>query len=201
MDTTHFRTTNVRPENAVLVYSLDLTKNKAVAWAMNGASVPLFFLFGGLFLAYFLLIRPDIWTGMLATSNTDLLSLIVLIAVFAAMIVVHELVHGVFFWIFTRSRPVFGLRGWYAFAAAPGWFLPRGQYLIITLAPFVTLSLLGMLLMAILPVMTAATALIMTAFNATSSVGDLWIAFRLVGQRRPVIVEDLGDGVNFYSLP
>ena len=196
-----FRATNERPENTVLVYSLDLTKNKAVAWAMNGASVPLFFLFGGLFLAYFLLIRPDIWTGMLATSNTDLLSLIVLIAVFAAMIVVHELVHGVFFWIFTRSRPVFGLRGWYAFAAAPGWFLPRGQYLIITLAPFVTLSLLGMLLMAILPVMTAATALIMTAFNATSSVGDLWIAFRLVGQRRPVIVEDLGDGVNFYSLP
>jgi hypothetical protein len=196
-----FQATNVRPENAVLVYSLNLKKNKAAAWAMNGASIPLLFLFGGLFLAYFLLIRPDIWTGMLATSNTDLLSLIVLIAVFAAMIVVHELVHGVFFWIFTRSRPVFGLRGWYAFAAAPGWFLPRGQYLIITLAPFVTLSLLGMLLMAILPVMTAATALIMTAFNATSSVGDLWIAFRLVGQRRPVIVEDLGDGVNFYSLP
>ena len=196
-----FQATNVRPENAVLVYSLNLKKNKAAAWAMNGASIPLLFLFGGLFLAYFLLIRPDIWTGMLATSNTDLLSLIVLIAVFAAMIVVHELVHGVFFWIFTRSRPVFGLRGWYAFAAAPGWFLPRGRYLIITLAPFVTLSLLGMLLMAILPVMTAATALIMTAFNATSSVGDLWIAFRLVGQRRPVIVEDLGDGVNFYSLP
>ena len=196
-----FQATNVRPENAVLVYSLNLKKNKAAAWAMNGASIPLLFLFGGLFLAYFLLIRPDIWTGMLATSNTDLLSLIVLIAVFAAMIVVHELVHGVFFWIFTRSHPVFGLRGWYAFAAAPGWFLPRGQYLIITLAPFVILSLVGMVLMAILPVMTAATALIMTAFNATSSVGDLWIAFRLVGQRRPVIVEDLGDGVNFYSLP
>jgi hypothetical protein len=41
MDTTHLRTTNIRPENAVLVYSLDLTKNKAAVWAMNGASLPL----------------------------------------------------------------------------------------------------------------------------------------------------------------
>ena len=195
-----FRATNERPENTVLVYSLDLTKNKAVAWAMNGASVPLFFLFGGLFLAYFLLIRPDSWIGLLSASGNDLLFLIVLIAVFIALIVVHELIHGAFFWLFTRSRPVFGLRGWYAFAAAPGWFLPRGQYLITTLAPFVLLSLLGMVLMAVLPVVIAAIVLILTVFNATSSVGDLWIAIRLVGQRGNVVAEDLGDGVNFYAL-
>jgi hypothetical protein len=196
-----FRTTNVRPDNAVLVYSLNFKTNKNAAWALNGASLPLFFLFGGLFLAYFLLIRPDIRAAFLSTSGNNLLFLIVLIAVFVAMIVAHELIHGIFFWIFTRHRPVFGLRGWYAFAAAPGWFLPRRQYLATTLAPFVLLSLLGMVLMAVLPVRAAATALLITAFNAASSVGDLWVAIRLVGQRQPVIVEDLGDGVNFYSLP
>jgi len=36
---TPFRTTNVRPENAVLVYSLNLKKNKAAGWAMNGLSL------------------------------------------------------------------------------------------------------------------------------------------------------------------
>jgi hypothetical protein len=116
------------------------------------------------------------------------------------LIVVHELIHGAFFWVFTRARPVFGLRGWYAFAAAPGWFLTRRQYLVTILAPFLILSVLGMFLMVILPVMHAAVVLIMTIFNATSSVGDLWIAFRLAGQRPPVVAEDRGDGVNFYSL-
>jgi hypothetical protein len=128
------------------------------------------------------------------------LILLISIALLVALIVVHELIHGAFFWLFTRSRPVFGLRGWYAFAAAPGWFLSRGQYLITTLAPFVLLSLLGMVMMAVLPVLIAAIVLILTVFNATSSVGDLWIAIRLVGQRGNVVAEDLGDGVNFYAL-
>lgn len=197
---THFRTTNVRPENAVLVYSLNLKKNKAAAWAMNGASIPLLFLFGGVFLAYFLLIRPDLWSVLLSGSEGDLVLLVVSLFLFIALIVVHELIHGACFWLFTRSRPVFGLRGWYAFAAAPGWFLSQRQYLVTSLAPFVLLSLLGMLLMAVLPVTAAALVLILTVFNATSSVGDLWIAIRLVGRRVPVIAEDLGDGVNFYEL-
>ena len=197
---TPFRTTNVRPEHAKLVYSLNLAKNKAAGWAMNGASITLLFLFGGLFLAYLLRIRPGIGAALLYIPSINLWYLVISIVVFVALIVVHELIHGAFFWIFTRSRPIFGLRGWYAFAAAPGWFLPRWQYLLTTLAPFVILSLLGMLLMAVLPAMLAAVTFIITVFNATSSVGDLWIAIRLVGQRQSVIAEDLGDGVNFYSL-
>jgi hypothetical protein len=200
MNTTHFRTTNVRPENAVLVYSLDLTKNKVAVWAMNGASLPLLILFGGLFLAYLRLVRPGIGAALLSVPGIDWLFLVGSIVAFVALIALHELVHGAFFWVYTRSRPVFGLRGWYAFAAAPGWFLTRRQYLVTILAPFLILSLVGMFLMAILPVMLAVVVLIMTIFNATSSVGDLWIAFRLLGQRRPVVAEDLGDGVNFYSL-
>ena len=197
---TQFCATNVRPENAVLVYSLNLAKNKAAIWAMNGASLPLLFLFGWIFLAYLLWIRPEIAAAAFSGRGIDVLYLVALIGIFIALIVVHELIHGAFFWLFTHSRPVFGLRGWYAFAAAPGWFLSRPQYLVTTLAPFVLLSLLGMLLMAVLPAMAAAIVLIMTVFNATSSVGDLWIAIRLVGRRVPVIAEDLGDGVNFYTL-
>jgi len=197
---TPFRTTNVCPENAVLVYSLNLKTNKAASWAMNGASIPLLFLFGGLFLAYLLGIRPGIGVALLSGSSSDWLFLVVSIFIFVALITVHELIHGAFFWIFTRSRPVFGLRGWYAFAAAPGWFLARREYLTIILAPFLILSLLGMLLMALIPATLTLVVLIMTIINATSSVGDLWIAIRLVGQRQPVIAEDLGDRVNFYIL-
>jgi hypothetical protein len=196
----HFRTTNIRPENAKLVYSLNFTTNKTVAWALNGASLPLFFLFGGLFLAYVLRIRPGIGKALLSILDTDWVYLIVMIVIFVACIVVHELIHGAFFWAFTRSRPVFGLRSWYAFAGAPGWFLTGRQYLLTTLAPFGILSLLGMLLMTILPVPLAAVVLVVTTLNAASSAGDLWVAFRLVNQARPVIAEDLGDGVNFYVL-
>ena len=196
---TPFRTTNVRPENAVLVYSLNLKKNKAALWAMNGASVLLLFLFGWLFLWYLLRVRPGILAEV-ASIRFGLFFPIALIGVYAVMIVVHELIHGLFFWIFTRQRPKFGFRGWYAYAAAPGWFFPRRQYVVVGLAPFALLSILGMILMAILPAEMVVIALFVTIINAASSVGDLWVIFRLICQRRQVIVEDQGDGVSFYTL-
>jgi hypothetical protein len=57
-----------------------------------------------------------------------------------------------------------------------------------------------MTLLAVLP----AEALVLTLFavilNAASSIGDLWICIRLMFERRPVVVEDVGDGMSFYAL-
>jgi uncharacterized membrane protein YhdT len=194
------RATNVRPENAVLVYSLDLKRNKGVMWGMNLASLPLLFLFGWLFVAYVRLIRPGILAEGISFSFNPIYVVISLVGVFAVMIVVHELFHGLFFWIFTRRRPKFGLRGWYAFASAPGWYFPPRQYLVVGLAPFVALSVIGMVLLAVLPAGAIVLTLFAVILNAASSVGDLWIIFRLLLERRPVVVEDEGDGMYFYAL-
>ncbi len=194
------RATNVRPENAVLVYSLDLKKNKAALWGMNLGSVVLLLIFGWFFVGYARLVRPNILAEVGSRPFDPITFVISLVVVFVLMIVVHELIHGAFFWVFTRQPPKFGLRGWYAFASAPGWYFPRRQYLVIGLAPVVCLSVLGMLLLALLP----AGALVLTLFavilNAASSIGDLWICIRLMFERRPVLVEDVGDGMSFYAL-
>jgi hypothetical protein len=192
--------TNVRPENAVLVYSLDLKKNRGAIWGMNLGSLLLLFLFGWLFVTYTRLIRPGILAEGISFSFNPLYFVISVLAVFAVVIVVHELFHGLFFWIFTRRRPRFGMGGWYAFASAPGWYFPRRQYLVIGLAPVVALSVIGMVLLAILPAGMIIITLFAVVLNAASSVGDLWIIFRLLLERRPVVVEDEGDGMYFYVL-
>ncbi len=195
-----FRATNVRPENAVPVYSLNLKKNKAALWGMNVGSVLLLFLFGWLFLTYVQQVRPGIMAEVIFVPVSPIYFVISLIGIFAVLIVVHELIHGIFFWAFTRQRPKFGLRGWYAFASAPGWYFPRRQYLVISLAPVVCLSMLGMILLVILPADVLALALFAVILNAASSVGDLWITIRLLCERRLVVVEDVGDGMYFYAL-
>ena len=194
------RATNVRPGNSVLVYSLDLKKNRKVLWGMNLGSLVLLFIFGGLFLAYVRWVRPEFMAQGISFSFNPIYVVIGLVGIFAVMIVVHELLHGVFFWIFTHQRPRFGLRGWYAFASAPGWYFPRRQYLVIGLAPFVVLSLLGMILMAVLPVGVIALTLFAVTLNAASSIGDLWVCLRLTLHRGPIAVEDVGDGMYFYAL-
>jgi len=197
---TPFRTTNVRPGNATLVNLLTLTKNKAAFWGMNIGGVFLLFIFGWFFSLYVSLIRPSLAFELVITSANVLYVLLSLLGIAAGQMVLHELVHGVFFWLFTRSRPTFGFRGWYAFAAAPGWFLPRGQYLVVNLAPFVLLSVLGILLLAVVPTGALAAILAGTVMNAAGAVGDLWVVFLILRERRPIVIEDLGDGFNFYAL-
>jgi hypothetical protein len=126
--------------------------------------------------------------------------LVALILSMLVSIVLHELVHGAFFWLFSRSRPKFGFRAGYAYAAAPGWFFPRSQYLVIGLAPFVLLSLVGMILVTFVPIRWLAVILVGMIANASGSVGDLWIITLVLRERRKIVIEDLGDGMNFYAL-
>ncbi len=99
----------------------------------------------------------------------------------------------------SRSRPRFGLRSGYAYAAAPGWYFPRRQYLVIALAPFLLLSILGMILLRVVPVGMLAAILFGTVTNAAGAVGDIWIAILILRERRSIVIEDLGDGFNFYT--
>jgi hypothetical protein len=195
------RATNVRPDNTTLVYSFNLFKNRRAFWALNGAGLFLFILFGMLFSLYVTQIHPGLTFELVITSANALHIFLLLLGIAAGQMVLHELVHGAFFWLFTRSRPIFGFRGGYAFAAAPGWFLPRGQYLVVTLAPFVLLTVLGLIILTIVPEGIALTAILFAVvINAASAVGDLWIAFLILRERRPIMIEDLGDGFNFFEL-
>ena len=62
-------------------------------------------------------------------------------------LVVHELIHGLFFWLFTGSAPRYGLGLSYAYAAAPDWYIPRRKYQVTGLAPVVIIGLGCLLLM------------------------------------------------------
>jgi hypothetical protein len=70
----------------------------------------------------------------------------VLIGTVALSFTIHELIHGVFFWVFTRNRPVFALCLFYAYSAAPNWYIPARQFMIIALGPLVIIGAIGMLL-------------------------------------------------------
>jgi len=177
-----------------------LLKNKRAFWLLQIPATLGFFIFGFLFLWWTIWLRPGYFHTLSTGVVIVLPDLLFLIIGFVVFIVLHELVHGAFFWIYSRSRPKFGFRGGYAYAAAPGWFFPRRQYLIIALAPFVLLSILGMVLVAVVPTAALAAILFGMVANASGAVGDMWIAFMIIRERRNIVIEDLGDGFNFYAL-
>jgi hypothetical protein len=122
----------------------------------------------------------------------------VLIGAILLTMLIHELIHGLFFWIFTRKRPLYGFKGIYAYAAAPDFYIPRDQFLLIGLAPFVLISLLGIALLPFTSLAVALTLVLIMTMNAAGAVGDFYAVGFLLTQPSTALIRDFGDGMVYY---
>ncbi len=116
-----------------------------------------------------------------------------LLGVILVMLVVHEGLHGVFFWLFTRERPKFAFKGFYAYAAMPDWYMPKKEYLITALAPLAGITLLSVIGLALLPGWADEALVLLLILNTTGTVGDLWIVWAVLGAPADVLDRDTGD--------
>jgi hypothetical protein len=123
-----------------------------------------------------------------------------LLLVTALMVILHEGLHGLAFWLFSHGKPQYALKVYYASAAAPDWFFPRWQYLITALAPFVGITALCIAGLAWLPTPLALPCLLMLVFNTSGAVGDLWVVGRLLISPASTYIKDYGDRIEFYKI-
>ena len=127
----------------------------------------------------------------------QLLSIAMLPLIFA--VTLHEAAHGAFFWVFTRERPAFGLEPPFAaYAAAPDWYLPRRQHLVVGLAPFTLITLVGLALLPVVPAFVVPVLLLIMVTNAAGSIGDSVMVVWLLTQPRDILVQDTGAAINIY---
>ncbi|NLG73639.1 MAG: DUF3267 domain-containing protein [Chloroflexi bacterium] len=184
------------PENYQLSRSIDLSKDRKLAILLNLVGAALFILMGWFFLTTASLLRTDQDSLSWTIEFSDLLLLLLAVPV---VILLHELVHGLFFWVFTRHRPRFGVKALYAYAAAPDWFIPRGTFIWVALSPLVTISLLGLLLLPLLPAALIPAVLLALTANAAGAVGDLFIVFLLLTRPAGTLIRDRGDVVDIFQ--
>ena len=183
--------TKTLPDHYNLDVTLDLTKNMRVLLGLNVAGLVLFLFFGAVFWRLFIGARPDFSLQPFRFGALE--GLLVVVVVSILVVIVHELVHGLFFWIYLRERPIFGFRGAYAFAAAPDWYIPRPQFIVVGLAPLVLISGGGLLLLPLLPVGMLPALLFALTVNAAGAVGDLYVVAWLFTKPDTVLVNDEGD--------
>jgi hypothetical protein len=142
-------------------------------------------------------LRPGFdWHG---EFSGDLLSLSLLILLgVTVFILLHELVHGVFFWLFSGHRPSFGLGPGYAYAAMPDWYFPKQPYLVVGLAPLAVLTVIGLVMLPFVPVGWLIPLLAGMLLNIGGAIGDLYICLRLAREAEDVWIKDKGDGFEVY---
>jgi hypothetical protein len=117
-----------------------------------------------------------------------------------AVLILHEFVHGLFYWLFSSQRPTFGFQGLLPYTASPsGVYFPRIQFIIIGLSPLVLLTAVGLLLIVIVPIIFVPFLLFFIVFNAAGAAGDLIMVLQLMPFSSDTMMEDNGSSVIIYG--
>jgi hypothetical protein len=195
------RAINELPANYQHHKTLNLSETKTVLW-LNLAAIPLLFVYAWLFT---LLINLNNDFSQFAFGRFDSFvsfsgwSLVTLLISVIIMLILHELIHGLFFFLFTHHPPRFAVKSGYAFAAAPGWFIPSGQYIWVGLSPFVIISLICVILGWVFNPVVVHYLLIIATFNAAGSLGDMIVVGWVLKQSSEIYVMDDGDIFRSYG--
>ena len=178
---------------------IDFTKKRWAIGLINILALPLLFFFGPFFLLFAVFVRhEDFWNVLAVMDSPLLITIFVFLFLNIFCIVLHELIHGLLFWWFTRSRPKFGCNFWYAYAGAPNWYLPRNQHIIVGFTPLVVLTIVGMFLLFFVPASLVLVLVFVLTLNAVGSVGDLIGIFFELLEPYSSLVQDTGLNITIY---
>lgn len=189
------------PENYQLSAGFSI-KDNGLLLKLNIAGFFLLMLSGWLFIAAAVWLRPEEAATFLEVKwggFEGLWSILFVLVLVFVTIVLHEAVHGLGFIRLAKARPKFAFRGVYAYAAAPGYYIPRDPYLKIALAPLGVISLIGLVLMVLVPAAWIGPLILICVVNASGAVGDLWVAWLLLRNPPEAYAQDDGDEIKIYA--
>jgi hypothetical protein len=199
------KSTRELPNGYEFIDMLDLVQDQKLLITISLASLILFALFGTMFIGLLQLMRPD-FKGLSGEFSLDLFEpgtlfvlMLSLLAISMVMVILHEAIHGLFFWLFTGGRIKYGFKGAYAYAAAPDWYIPRKPYLIVSLAPLVIITVVGFTVLLFVPQSGIFAVLLLITMNASGAAGDLYAFIWILKQPKEVLIQDFGERMKVYG--
>jgi len=192
--------TQTLPPKYTLAWTVDIKHNLRLNIILNVLGLAWMGLAGLLLTGSVQRLRDDfsISFQMGGSMGNLLITSGLILAAVLAILVVHELVHGLFFWIFSGHKPEFGFGPGYAYAAMPDWFYPKWQYLVVGLSPLVLITAVGLGASVLIPLEWLWVVLIAIIFNAGGAIGDMYVCLRLAREHKKVLIKDTGDGFQLY---
>jgi len=194
------RANTLLPLDYDLLSRIDFPYKKITGIGLPVASFFLFFASGWLFKLLAAALNPA-FINIESLTMTPLLlviALVLLALTLLLVVVLHEIIHGLFFWLFTHDRPAFGFRGPYACACSPHWYIPRNQFLLVSLSPLVLLTFVGCLLFPLTPSPISILLVTALALNVAGSVRDLFLVGWMLTKPSASFIHDAGNGIHLY---
>lgn len=136
-------------------------------------------------------------------SNRSYVIIVMLIFIVSliAYIVLHELVHGLFYKIFTHEKLTFGFTLTVAYCGCPKLYVKKWPMLVTTLAPFVVFNIAFIIpLFFINDIIIYFALSVILGVHVGGCVGDLYCVVIMLFKyrKRDLIINDTGPKQTFY---
>jgi hypothetical protein len=171
--------TRFLPESYLLYHHFDETKYKRATWVLVVLGLLVFTASFAFFNNLAGTLHPEyqpverLHFELTLERLTILLRLLVPIAV---VLILHEGIHALCLWLFTHARPTFvatleGVGG--IGVRLPLWYLSRNAFLFANLAPVCSMTLAGLLLLALMPQTSVGLLVFCISINLAGSTSDV----------------------------
>lgn len=177
-----------------LLKSYDLLNDKKLIKWLNIWSI----VFTVFFFILFTVITM-IFKGNANEIKSPLIELLLMFGLLVVLIVIHELIHGLFFKVFKPEAKVkFGYKNGMAYATSPNSKYSRPKFAIISLAPFILITSV-LFTCYMLNVLPKTMFIFIAALHAGACVGDFYWVWLIAKSPKGCLIEDTDKGIDFYQ--
>ena len=181
------------PENYKEILYVDLQKNKKLALLVNGLAL----IISAVMIIIGLIISP--LSKLYSEGPVILLiNLLIMLIGMPLYLVLHELVHGIFMYSYSRVKPRYGFTGMYAYAGSDGYF-SKLPYIIIALAPVVIWGIVLLVLNLTLPSYLFWSVYMIQIANISGAAGDAYVTAKFSRLPTSILVQDTGVALTVYA--
>ncbi|MBQ7836063.1 MAG: DUF3267 domain-containing protein [Clostridia bacterium] len=183
------------PEGYEKIFTIDLSNNKKLFLLVNvGAAV--------IAILMMALVLPFKSIGMLFDMSSGMtmyaLRFSVIIAGSVVYIILHELVHGFFFRMYSGEKAFYGFKLSYAYAGSK-WFYDKKSYLVIALSPVIIWGLVLSVLCIFVPRDFFWSVYFIQIMNISGAAGDLYVTYKMLRLPQDILVRDSGTSMEIFS--
>ena len=186
----------VLPEGYELFRSINLQKDKRLAFLVNGLAVVIAVV---MVLTAVPFVPFSTFISIHNPTLFDALRPLLLLPALLLYVVTHEWIHGFYMKRYSGVKPKYGFTGLYAYAGSSAFF-DRRSYLIIALAPVIWWGALLMILNFALPISWFWFFYIMQIMNLSGAAGDFYVSVYMSRLPRTLLVQDSGVSMDVYLL-
>lgn len=171
------------------ILHIDLQKDKKLAVIVNGIAIVLMVIL-------FLIGHAIIPFGEF--YNMGLLPTILMCVGIFIYIILHELVHGICMYGYSKVKPSYGFAGLYAYAGSKCYFNKK-SYIVIALAPIVVWGIVLLILNLIFQEQWFWAIYFIQIMNISGAGGDLYVTYRFSKLPKDILINDTGVAMTIYS--